>query len=429
MLLSLLYDELLVQDEILVCSEKMANWFPDVESFRLLEEFFAVGGITVLKRPLGKYPPGLREKAQKNPIHARVEHLAQFSVGNTGKPLRFTDEQRQFHNRLESCLLAVPRAHRDAGSKKALGEELMQSFGSLLSQVLTDERYKKWRESKFPHISAKTAGDFVGLVQNPTVAIDRIRSSGQQPRFTPERDMPVFSTAVAVQAAATYPQDEANDIVSLIETVFAVPFCMDEDAVGRHSRALRELPLPLGRAVGKSEIARVVKVETRVKVPVGLPKPEPGFAEVIQQVRENSGKKLKNAMKWLGKDPDFHSQEAAWSEVKEELASRIAHRSRMREFGVWSILGSIGDELVCDTIADVMLHPPRSAEEGLSRLLVKSLGKGFSLSGRYVYELLRMDLQRQQISEKLENAVQFRCVDYPQVTRRGQLTKKKGGLR
>ncbi len=430
MLLSLLYDEVLVQDEIFVCSEKMASWFRDAESFRLLEELFAIGGVTVLKRPLRKYPQELQEKAQKNPIQARVEHLTRFSVGNTGEPLRFTNEQRQFHNRLESCLLASPRGHRDAGSKNALSEDLMQSFGNRLSEVLTDGRYNRWRESKFPHISPQAGSDFVAFVQDPSAAIRRIiESSGQQPRFTPEKDRPVFSTALAVQAAASYQPDEANDLVSLIETVFAVPFCMDEDAVGRHSRALRELPLPIDQAVGKSEAGRVVKVETRVKVPVGLPRPEPGFGEALQRVRENSGKKLKNAMKRLGKELDFHRQEEAWSEVKDELALHIADRRRMREFGVWSILGSMGDELVFDTIADIMLHPPRSAEEGLSRLLVKSLGKGFSLTSGYVYELLRMDLQRQQISEKLENAVQFRCVDYPEVTRRGQLTKKDKGLR
>jgi hypothetical protein len=430
MLLSLLYDEVLIQDEIFVCSQKMAGWFRDGETFRLLEELFAIGGITVLKRPLRRYPPQLQEKAQKNPIQARVEHLTKFSVGNTGEPLRFTNEQRQFHNRLESCLLASPRGHRDAGSKNALGEDLMQSFGNRLSEVLMDARYKRWRASKFPHISPQTGSEFVGFVQDPSEAIKRIKErTGQQPRFTLEGDSPVFSTALAVQAAASYQPDEANDLVSLIETVFAVPFCMDEDAVGRHSRTLRELPLPLDQPEGKREAGRVVKVETRVKVPVGLPRPEPGFAEALQRVRESSGKKLKNAMKRLGKEMDFHRQEEAWSEVKEELASQIADRRRMREFGVWSILGSIGHELIFDTIADFMLHPPRSTEECLSRLLVRSLGKGFSLTSGYVYELLRMDLQRQRISEKLESAVQFRCVDYPKVTGRGQLTKKDEGLR
>lgn len=187
MLLSLLYDEVLVQDEILVCSKNMARWFSEPESFRLFEELFAVAGIVLLKRPLEKYPPELQESAQKKPVTVRSEYLEQFSVGNDGKQLRFTNEQRIFQTRLEACLLASPSAHRDAGSKSALREDLMQSFGSLLSTVLTDERYSKWRRRRFPGFSPRMAQDFLAFVRDPAAASRRILEKGQQPKFTLER--------------------------------------------------------------------------------------------------------------------------------------------------------------------------------------------------------------------------------------------------
>jgi hypothetical protein len=109
MLLSLLYDEVLAQDETLVCSEKMATWFRDSEKFRLLEELFDCGGITILKRPLGRYPSEqLKERASTAPIHARREHLQNFSVNNDGTRIQFDDNHVAFHNRLEA-LYKTPR--------------------------------------------------------------------------------------------------------------------------------------------------------------------------------------------------------------------------------------------------------------------------------------------------------------------------------
>jgi hypothetical protein len=91
MLLSLLYADVLAQDETLVCSEKMASWFSDGESFSLLEQLVECGGLSVLKRPWERYPPGLRVQALRQPIASRREQLEKFSVNNDGAPLQFTN--------------------------------------------------------------------------------------------------------------------------------------------------------------------------------------------------------------------------------------------------------------------------------------------------------------------------------------------------
>lgn len=416
MLLSLLYDEVLVQDEILVCSKRMARWFHAAESFRLLEELFAVGEVTLLKRPVEKYPQKLRDLAQEKPIFARSKHLMQFSVGNDGRPISYTEEQLRFQGGLESCLSRYPSSHRYAGSKMALGHDLMKEFADLLSTVLTDKRYKKWRESRFRGISPRMADDFVEFSQNPAAAIRRIRAKGKALRMTTEKE---FNTALAVQAAATYSPRGAAAMQKLIETVFAVPFCQDEEAEGRYGRALSELPLPLADEEGETGIDRVVRVEIKVQIPrdMYMPRPEPGYAEVIQSVRENSGKDLRNAVARIGTDFDFARVERAWRNVADEIASRVVNKSKLHKLDSWSILASVGKEVSWGIIVDLMIKP-HSALEPFS-LLPKLMGAGLSACGDYVYKLRRVDLQRQEISEKLDRAVEFRCVDIPRLSPSG----------
>ena len=105
MLLSLLYDDVFAQDEILVCSKKMARWFRDNESFRLLEEAVESGGMGVLKRPYERYPPELQERALEQPVTTRREHVERFSVNNDGTPLRFdgTSSARSTADSRRSC--------------------------------------------------------------------------------------------------------------------------------------------------------------------------------------------------------------------------------------------------------------------------------------------------------------------------------------
>jgi hypothetical protein len=104
MLLSLLYDDILVQDEIILCSNKLPAWFPDTESFLLLEEIIDIGPLKILKRPQHRYPKSLQDLAGSRPISARREHLAKYSVNNDGKPLTLTPAHHAFHNRLEAFL-------------------------------------------------------------------------------------------------------------------------------------------------------------------------------------------------------------------------------------------------------------------------------------------------------------------------------------
>src|SRR4051812_38433522 len=245
MLLSLLYDEVLAQDETFLVSHKMARWFGGSDDMRLLEELFECGGLAVLKRPLEKYPEEMRDRAVRHPIGARREHLEKFSTDNDGKALRFEGKRLQFHSRLEASLIDRPRAHRHAGARRNQSSNLMEEFSRLFIEVLTDDRYRSWIRSRFRYITPDIADDFVRFVRDPALAIDHLKKNREDhtPRFTPFSDKFEFSTTLAVQVAATYPSNVAKALQSLTETIFARPYCQEENAEGRYGRLLRDLPL------------------------------------------------------------------------------------------------------------------------------------------------------------------------------------------
>src|SRR5205823_14824606 len=123
------------------------------------------------------------------------------------------------------------------------------------------------------------------------------------------------------------PRKEAEAMQGLVETVFAVPFCEDENAGGRYGRALRELPLTLGAP----ELGARLKVEAKVRVPASLPIPEVGFAQIIKKVRESSGKNLRAAMAQLGDEPSFQRLEQAWRFVAAEMAQHIGRKKKAQK--------------------------------------------------------------------------------------------------
>lgn len=421
-LLSLLYDEVLAQDENIVCSSKMARWFPDNDSFRLLEEIFECGGLAVLKRPLERYPDELKERALTHPIGARREHVERFSVNNDGTAIQFKKSQLQFQNRLEVLLADRPRAHRPAGTQANSGSNLMQEFARLLAHVLTSSRYEPWLKSKFKHhITQSMAEEFVQYIDSPARAIDRIKEKhpNRSPKFTPQSGLLEFSTALAVQVASTYPPDTAKALQTLIEMVFARPFCQEEGAEGRYGRRLRDLPSASQvDEAGDDRSINVVGVET---ITLGLPALGPNFSKIINTVREKqSGKNLRRAMSELGPEPTFASATNAWKDVAADLASGISS-ARMTEIKLQTVAVETGRGVICGVLAGgalaALLH--QGADDIAFPLMEATLG-GFAgplvdAVGTHLYKSVQVDLARQESTGPLENAVRFSCVRHPTI--------------
>jgi hypothetical protein len=416
MLLSLLYDEVSAQDETFLCSRRMTRWFRDQKDFRLLEELFECRGLRVLKRPWEKYPKELKDEAWEKTITARRKHLTDFSVENNGKPLHFSKAQVEFHKNLENLLLNHEAYHRYAGSKKKPGQDVMREFATLLELVLTDRRYKKWLKRNFGSITPRVADDFVRFIHDPASAIDYLKKAraGLSPRFTPQAGGPPFSTALAVQLAATY-RNEAKELQDLIETVFAKPFCQEEQADGRYGPLLRDLPIPLEGVETEGGMGRIFSVEVKVKVPLILPLPSPNFSKVINEVRESrNGRNLRNAMSLLSDDLTFANATSAWKHVAADLASTVPSANK-KEIGLCMAVSRIVKDTVYGTIVDFLLSPPTTLQEGIVRIGKSALPPVSSFGGDLVSELRGAYLERQSISRDLEKAVEFSCVRHPTV--------------
>jgi hypothetical protein len=417
MFLSLLYDEVWAQDETLVCSKKMAKWFSDSETFKLLEQLVECRGLSVLKRPLKRYPLELQERALAEPITARREHLERFSVNNNAAPLRFSRSQRAFHNKLEALLINHPQAHRDAGAggEKGPRGNLMKEFADLLTTVLTDPRYKKWLRRRFKKITPSVAEEFVNFVHYPARAIERIRLKrpDHQPRFTPQSGRLVFSTALAVQVAATY-ESEAAQLQSLIESVFARPFCEEEGAEGRYSNVLRDLPYASdGEEDREANDIQTLKVEVAVKIPLSLPSPGPNFANTMNDLRSrDSAKHLRAAMRNLGQEATFTTVENAWKWVSQDMASLIASRNR-KKVNLWMLAVRAGRSAICGAVMDFLLRP--TVDDVAVRLLGPATGALVDVGGGMFAKLARADLERQRITPQIEQAVRVRCVPHPTI--------------
>ncbi len=416
MLHSMLRDEVLVQDEALVLSEKLANWFSTADGLRLLDELFEMGSLVVLKFPLSGYPRrDLKDQAAAEPILARSKYLQQYSTKG-GEQFRPTDAQVLFHHRLDSLL----RTHRVSQRQVAEAKSTYYSaFANRLSEILLDPRYRPWITSCIGTMSDRTREVMAECIIEPERAKHRIRSSKGRVlrgRFV-DRGRHVTRSLLYRLADAEFPEDRAA-LRRLIQTAFAASLCHTEQAAGRYSAALRELLIiPQDAEAATAASVPVVRAGPVIRTTLHLPYPEPGFSTVIREIRETQpGKALRDVTSHAGAAFDFREQEHAWRAVAEELSQRLVR----------------GKEV---SIMHTLLETPRRfAEAGLAVGIVKGLHHlpvhdlsihlqelgletiahgGVGLILDVLLKLCRTHFENQEFRTHLERAVEFRCSDVP----------------
>jgi len=449
---SLLYDEVAVQDETIVCSRKLPQWFGNDKGFRLLEELFDCGGLRVLKRPLEAYPSKYKDIAQECPITGRRLHLKDYSVGNAGQRLRFTKKQVAFHSRLDSYLNNTHgrHTHRFAGSKRIVSTSLFKEFGDLLVEVLTADKWQWWLNESFKHITERSREDFEEYVRNPELAVRRIEDSapGEGTRLVPSGSGPLqLTTAIAVRVAMTYGGLTASELQDLIETVFAQPYCKREGADGRFGRHLHELPVeldssPLLDEPEEATPGQVEIVQLRL-VDVPLPTAEPGFAAVVNEVRsKTSCQELRRSMESLDYAVLSRREGAIrkaiddaadkWTWVADDFAREYS-RNKIGTKGVTlatftvSVLKdafyglALGSTV--DTIKKVFTTMDPTLPSGLAPIIGAAAGLAmgaiesgvYQLVGDSAIDLLRRERQRLRLKSKLRRAVDWRRVPHPAI--------------
>jgi len=454
-ILSLLYDEVAVQDETLVCSKKLAKWFLDKEQFEILKEVFECGGLKVLRRPLEAYPEELKDLAEKNPIIGRRSHLTKHSVDNDGNLLRFDDKQQlAFHDTLDKFLIEKPDAYRFAGSKQLVSKNIFQDFGDLLEQVLLEDKWKQWLDPRFEHVDESVKNDFVGYIRDPEKAIKRIakfHSKEEAQRLLPPGSGPLrLTTAIAVRVAATYPKDAANELQSLIETVFANPYCKREGADGRYGRHVDDLPIEVDLSSqmddSQEETAGRIEVVELDAIDVKLPLPEPGFAKVVNEVRRESGKNLRKAIITLDSavidreeqaiDKAIHATMDAWKLVADDFATKYSRLNietidaRVSAFTMntrkgisYGLLTGYGAETIKWAYNALNSPEPMTSPFPVWTVLGTSVGvisgalhSGLvELAGDFVFNELQRRRNQIEMRSKLENAVAWKRRLHPAI--------------
>lgn len=415
LLLSLLYDDVWAQDETIISSKRLANWFSD--DFNVLEKLLKCGALGLLKRPIERYPTELQEKARVHPVQVRREYVEKFSVDNRGNPATFTPRQLAFQNRLEAFLIENPRTHRFAGESRPHGPNLMENFVDLMRRVLIDPTYGAWLSRRFPRITIADKQEFLRSMDDPPRLIARLRARALRipSRYDDERFPPVFDTAVAMQLAASFESASAANFRELIETVFGKPYCQEESAEGRYGRRLRALPTEVEiDDEGKLPDVRIVHVET---IALRLPKPTADLPDIVQSIRHSqSGQKLRATMQHLGAEPTFGSVTGAWREVAESLASQVAS-AEMGPVTIRALAGETSRGAVIGVLGSLVAPPivghgsPSILEAGLGTLI----GSTLDVTGNIFGRRLRYELRRRQHAEVLGSAVQFSCVQHPVV--------------
>jgi hypothetical protein len=407
LLLSLLYDEILIQDEVFVLSNKLSNWFSKSESILILRKLFELNTIVVLKHPIKAYPDKLKELAIKNPIEARSLYI-QFYGSNSGKSFIPTQTQKKFYSEIELCLNFNKRANRFVGS--TYNFDIMSAFSNMLHDILSKDEYSKWLKLAFPGITQKVAAELVGYIENPQNAYTKViqKNSNAKILFGSD-DKPIFNRSFGFQIADLYKPANSNSIKHLIQTTFAAPFCWREQAVGRYSGVLKESLWESNKLFQNfDEKERRVSVEAHVEIPMNLPDLTHNFPEIIQKVRNSdAGKELRKSIRSLGKDIEFKNQIECWKAVAAELERFSITNKKLNisttalNFGKGSIIG---------TVINGLSNLFKVGDFNCSEAAILSLiGAGAGVLCDHGLELLRHDLREQNLRSQLEKAVDFRC--------------------
>lgn len=414
LVLSLLYEKILVQDEVFALSNKLAGWLAMPERADLIRKLFDLGCIVVLTHPEAAYLPkdeDLRDLSYKRPIAARAAYLQRRSTKEED-PFAPSQVQERLYDQIDACLRESPASRRPVRSPDQ--PEPTEQFLAVLRDVLSRRHYRLWLDSAFSGISESMADDFVAYIEDPETLVERAKGSGRYITLRPGLDgRPVFNRSLGYQAADLYPPRQAESMQRLIQTCFAAPFCASQRAIGRYSQALRELlllPADLGPDIERQE--EIVSVESVVDISLVLPPIDGQFVEGIRSVRESAeGQRLRQSIRRLGEDPQFTEQVDSWRAVADKLATAIIP---LKQVTVRSSLVTLGNRAFAGAILGGLASAIRGAPISLPDVVKDAfLAEGIGLLYDHGREIVRNAYERQEIREQLDQAVAFRCVDLP----------------
>lgn len=404
MLLSLLYDEILIQDEVFASSTWFAEKFWSPRDFELLHLCLRLGCIKVLTLPINTYPTDrLSELAGHSPIRARAEYMKAYSSAGDQTFIP-SPELTAFHGHLDTHILQCNGTRRPVDEIRVV--DFRTLFPGFLRTALLDQRWELWRKSAFPAMSPQMIEKVLRGIDHPVRAAEELPPEDRRSHPADTE----FSRSLAFRIAKQFGA-ESSAMQNLVQTCFAAPFAASLSAVGRYGPALRELIWPWGdREDENASEDRTVSLDAAVTIPIDLPLINNSMVDIIRSVRESKeGLELRRAVQSLGSDATFDRQEVAWKAVADKLSHKIQEG---RRFQVRVSKSSHGPDIVVGTVVGGLCAQGVTLD-ALSQLptaLAQTLLAGcVGVAGRHIYANICDDLQQQHIRALLEQAVQFRC--------------------
>jgi len=402
-LLSLVYDEILIQDEVFALSRKLSRWMKAKEDFRLLEECFHAGCIRVLTHPKRGFPiQELQDLSEYNPIQARAKYITKYSTKDD-KPFKPTKLQRQFYNRIDDLISSSQSFRRPVGQKKRI--DFRSRFPKILQEVLSGGSYRKWRDRAFSGITPQMADEFIHYIDEPGRALGELPSDIRQ--SIPE--VHIFTRSLGYRLTTLYEAPMRNAMKKLIQTVFVAPFCENEDASGRYDSTLKEFVLPLEESdyTDFNETEYIVSVQAQTEVPLSLPSLNANLSKVISETREtDAGRELRRAMKEYGPH-SYAWQQQAWNAVAYELSRRLITKPKRVNVKITAIK-TLRDTCV-GAVVGGLYEALSTGEANPGFIACAFLSASLSPVSRHILKVLRYDLRCQQLAPLIEKAVQIRC--------------------
>lgn len=330
-----LRDEVLVQDEALAQSARLADWFIgnaiNQEYFRVLEELVEVGVVTVIVLDPMQYPEDLKELARHSPIAARAAQIQRESRKH-GEPFQLTAKQEHFHRRLDLILKETNATRvRHEGSNK---KKVHHYFADYLLRVLRNDICDTWSQRCF-QLDGASRKELAGFIEDPLTAVKRVKRDKPEAVTSVMLEDPRFTRNLGHLLADTFRGDEAKKtaINNLIHSAYAAAFCKIEGgACGRYTDDLHEILLS-STALSRDRVP-TVRLDPRFVVPVGLPPLKRGIGDIVSTVRTTDAcERLRTGVRVS--EAHFEREREDWTAISQELAHRVVGVGRQTTVSGW----------------------------------------------------------------------------------------------
>jgi hypothetical protein len=390
---SLVFDRILVADEILTLSSRMPDWFSSRDRLDILRKLFDLETLKVLTFPQNYYQTTeLQSRCVDEPITARAFHHEWYS--SKGKtPFCPTHNQRDWYEKCDRILNERRQARHPIASIRPY--DLYGSFAAMLRRLLVLPQYRSWISTTFPALMP-VVDDLVGYIDHPELADKIIREKRGDSR---PGDGKHFTRSLAYRLASVKWPNLEGEFRSLVQSAFASALVSGEDGVGRYTDFVREClffvekPVEGPLDVGDFVVNQGSPVQTALVAPDMSHLDE--YIDAVKLVRETtSGIALRQAVQ----EGNLTKAGGCWEGVAAEMARRLKSKERI---AIVTEARRITNDFIGAMIGDVLcLDVP-----GALRDIIKTTGKSVFV-GSKAMSLLATEAR---LRAQFEQAFSPRC--------------------